>query len=142
MPVLTSECFLDVHHFPRTGLHESIPSSPRPFQSFSCANLSHTLQIAFVSRNQTYRYALASFHTVLALLFDQLVKILQRFESILLGDIVDQQEGIGVEVGVRPETAVFFLSRSVGQVEGVCRSVNGARHGVGVFDRWVVPASC
>lgn len=56
----------------------------------------------------------------------------------MLRDVVDEEEGVGGEVGGGPQTTVFFLPCGVGEVEAVRRAVYRSRHGVGVFDGRVV----
>lgn len=135
---LTRKRLFNIDHFPRARLHESISPRSCPFQSISCADLSHTLQIAFIPRDQTYRQDLPSFHAIFALLIDELVEVFEGFERVVLGDVVDEEKGIAVEVGVGPEAAVFFLACRVGEGEGVGRAVYDSRDGVRVFDGWVV----
>lgn len=79
--------------------------------------------------------------SALSLNLNHLGEILQRFEGARLRDIVDEEEGVAFQVGLRPEAAVFFLPGGVGKAEGVCRAIDGAGHRVGVFYSWIVPAS-
>lgn len=37
----------------------------------------------------------------------------------MIGDVVDEEEGVGAQVGGRPEAAVFFLTGRVGEGEEV-----------------------
>lgn len=50
-----------------------------------------------------------------------------------MGDVVDEEERIGAQVGGSPETAIFFLSSCVGEGEEVGFPVYGAGYGVGVL---------
>ena len=49
------------------------------------------------------------------------------------GDVVDEEEGIGAEVGGGPETAVLLLAGGVGEGEEVRAAINGAGYGVRVL---------
>jgi hypothetical protein len=62
----------------------------------------------------------------------------EGFEGGGVGEVVDEKEGVGGEVGTGPEGAVFFLASGIGQGEVVRETVYGAGDGVGVFDRGVV----
>lgn len=136
----TSKRLLNVHHLPRTRLHEPIPSTPRPIQSLPRSDLPHALQITLVPRNDTHRQDRAAFHAIFFLHLNQLVEIVQGSERGLLCDVVDEQKGVGSDVGRGPETAVFFLAGGVGEGERVGGAVDGAGYGVGVFDCGVVSA--
>lgn len=59
--------------------------------------------------------------------------MLERVERVGVGDVVDEQEGVGFEVAGGPEAAVFFLARRVGQGEVVGEAIDDAGYGVGVF---------
>ena len=49
------------------------------------------------------------------------------------GDVVDEEEGVGAEVGGRPEAAVFFLPGGVGEGEVVGVPVYRAGYAVGIL---------
>lgn len=51
----------------------------------------------------------------------------------MIGDVVDEQEGVGAQVGCGPEPAIFFLAGRVGKGEEIGFSVDGARNRVGVL---------
>lgn len=59
--------------------------------------------------------------------------MLERVERVGVGDVVDEQEGVGFEVAGGPEAAIFFLAGRVGQGEVVGEAVDDAGDGVGVF---------
>ena len=137
---LTRKRLLNIHHLPRTRLHEPIPPALRPLQPIPRADLAHPLQIAFVPRHDTHGQHAVLLEPCLALNLNHLVEVLERLQGVRLRDVVDEQEGVGAEVAGGPESAVFFLARRVGEGEGVGDAVDGARDGVGVFDRGVVSA--
>ena len=60
------------------------------------------------------------------------------FERVRVGEVIDEEEGVGRQVGGRPHGAVFFLARGVGQVELVGAAVNRAGYRVKVFDCGVI----
>jgi hypothetical protein len=64
----------------------------------------------------------------------------EGFEGGGVGEVVDEKEGVGGEVGTGPEGAVFFLASGIGQREVIRETVDGAGDGVGVFDCGVVSA--
>lgn len=136
--ILTSECLFNIHHFPRAGLHEAVPSTLCPCHTISCADLSHTLQVALVARHNTDRQHLALLIPRLALQLDQCVKVLERVQRVGRCDVVDQEKGIGMQVRGRPQASVLLLPCRVGEREGVGHAVDCARHRVRVFDCWVV----
>ncbi len=59
--------------------------------------------------------------------------MLERVERVGVGDVVDEQEGVGFQVAGGPEAAVFFLAGGVGQGEVVGEAVDDAGDGVGIF---------
>jgi len=75
---------------------------------------------------------------VLGLNVDHLGVVVERVEGGGIGQVVDEEEGIGAEVGAGPEGAVFFLAGGVGEGEVVGAPVDGAGYRVGVFDCGVV----
>lgn len=137
----TRKGLFNVHHFPGARLHEAEIALSAPFQSFSCADLPVALQIAFVTGDNAHGQDFALLRSVLPLNLNHLGEILQRFEGARLRDIVDEEEGVAFQVGLRPEAAVFFLPSGVGKAEGVSRAIDGAGHGVGVFYSRIVSAS-
>jgi len=54
------------------------------------------------------------------------------------GDVVDEEEGVGLEGGAGEETAVFFLAGGVADGEVVGAVVDDAGYSVAVFDGGVV----
>jgi RNase P/RNase MRP subunit p29 len=45
---------------------------------------------------------------------DHVHEVVQRTQTGLAGDIVDEEERIGFQIGRRPKTSIFFLTGSVG----------------------------
>lgn len=68
----------------------------------------------------------------------QVVEVAELVERVGGGDVVDEEEGVGAEVGGGPHAAVFLLARRVGQGEVVGGAVDAARDAVAVFDGGVV----
>lgn len=64
--------------------------------------------------------------------------IVQGVEGGGIGEIVDEEEGIGRKVRAGPEGTVFFLTSGVGEGEMVGQSIDGAGDRVGVFDGGIV----
>lgn len=138
--ILTSKCLLNVDHFSRTGLHEAVSSTSCPVQTFGGTDLPYPLQITLVTSDNADRQHFPSLHASFALLLDELVEPFERAQRGLLSDVVDEQEGIGVQVGRRPQTAVFFLAGGVCDCQGEGGPVNVSRDRVRVFDGRIVPA--
>ena len=64
---------------------------------------------------------------------DHLHEVVEGVEGVGSGDVVDEEEGVGFEIGGSPEAAVFFLAGRVGEGEEVGMAVYGAGGGVGVL---------
>ena len=64
---------------------------------------------------------------------DHLEEVFQGVEGGGGGDVVDEEKGIGAEVGGGPQTTIFFLTGGVGEGEEVGLAVDGAGDGVGVL---------
>ena len=151
---LTGKRLLNINHLSRARLHESTSPLPRPLEACPTAHHSAVLEIAFIPGHNLYRRrldVLASLDTPKfgvivffqpGFLFnvDHVHEVVQRVERRGVGDVVDEEEGIGLQVGCRPETAVFFLARRVGQGQEVGEAINGASDGIRVFNRRVVSA--
>ena len=56
---------------------------------------------------------------MLAFHIDHLQKVVQGRERSMIGDVIDEEEGVRAQVGGRPETAVFFLAGRVGEGEEI-----------------------
>lgn len=97
--ILTSKCLLNVDHFSRTGLHEAVSSTSCPVQTFGGTDLPYPLQITLVTGDNADGQHFSSLHASFALLLDELVEPFERAQRGLLSDVVDEQEGIGVQVG-------------------------------------------
>lgn len=115
--------------------------SSRPFQSLPTAHHSPFFQIAFVGGHELHRHDLALVGSQLALLIDHSQEVGKIVEGRGVCDVVDEEEGIGAEVGGGPETTVFFLASGVGEGEVVGAAVYLASDGVGVFDSRIVSYS-
>lgn len=63
---------------------------------------------------------------MLALHVNHAEEVVERIEGRGGCDVVDEEEGIGAEVGGSPEAAVFFLAGGIGEVEVVGAAVDGA----------------
>jgi len=53
-------------------------------------------------------------------------------------DIVDEKEGVRIQIGGGPKRPVFLLACGVDDGEGVCLAVYFAGAGVGIFYCWIV----
>lgn len=129
----TRKSLLDVHHLPRTRLHESALSCPRKLQTLPTTHHSLILQIALVPRDKLHRLHRAGILPVLAFHVDHGKEVIKRIEGGGGRDVVHEEEGVGPEVGSSPETAVFFLAGSVGEGEVVRVAIDGAGDGIGVL---------
>ena len=86
---------------------------PAPVQPISCGDLPHVLQIALVTRDYANRQDLVLLHPVLSFDIDHLGEIVERLQRAGLGDVIDQQECVAFQIGLRPEAAVFLLPGGV-----------------------------
>jgi hypothetical protein len=75
---------------------------------------------------------------VLRLDVDHLSVVVQRVKGGRVGQVVDEEEGVGAQVGASPEGAIFFLAGGVGEGEVVGAPVDAAGYRIGVFDCGVV----
>lgn len=64
---------------------------------------------------------------------DHLQEIFQGVEGRGRGDVVDEEKGVGAEVGGGPEATIFFLAGGVGEGEEVRVAIDGASYRVGVL---------
>jgi hypothetical protein len=149
---LTGKGLLNVHHFPRTRLHKPTPPLPRPFQTCSTAHNPALLQIALVAcddlhgRGSYFFFSLHATEDCTIVLFNAILffdvnhvhEVVKRIQGRGIGDVVDKEKGVGLKVGGGPETAVLFLTGSVGEGKEVWKAVNCASDGVRVFDGRVV----
>lgn len=123
---LTGKSLLDVNDFARRGLHETTASALCPLQTFSSTNLSLTLKIAFISGDHNGRPALSLLLSVLPLHLNQLGEKVEVLQRLGIGNVVDEEKGIGSQVGGGPHAAVFFLAGRVGEEQRVGLAVDGA----------------
>jgi hypothetical protein len=95
------------------------------------ADYSVIFQIALVAGDNSDRCSHANFHPsrtvaklfhqsqvvlrpLVGLHIDHVHEVVQRTQTGLAGDIVDEEERIGFQIGRRPKTSIFFLTGSVG----------------------------
>jgi hypothetical protein len=149
---LTSKGLLNVHHFPSTRLHKPTPPLPRPFQTHSTAHNPAILQIALIAGNDLHGWGpyvsfsldttedctIVLFNAILFFDINHVHKVVKRIQARGIGNVVDEEKGIGLKVGGGPETAVLFLTGSVSEGKEVWKTVDCASDGVGVFDGRVV----
>ena len=110
----TRKSLLHIDTLPRTRLHKPGSPPPRPLEPPPRTHLPQLLQIALVPRHELDRLQPAR---VLARFFlhgDQVGEVGEVVEGAGRGDVVDEEEGVGAQVGGCPEAAVFFLPRGVG----------------------------
>jgi hypothetical protein len=126
---LTSKSLLNINQLPRARLHKPTPPLPGPLEACPTAHHPAILQIALVTRDDLHWRG----PHILAALHAPQFRIVVLFQAVLLfnvnhvhevvkgvkcrgvGDVVDEKEGIGLQVGGGPETAVFFLAGGVGE---------------------------
>jgi len=125
----TSKGLLDIYHLPRTCLHEPTPIRPRPFQPLPTTDHPHVLQVALVAGHNLNRLHGTTVLPMIALHIYHLKKVVEVAERGRGRDIVDEEECVRAEIRSCPKTAIFFLSRSVGQREkvGLAVYVSGYR---------------
>lgn len=152
----TGKGLFDIDHLPRTGLHEAAASAPGPFEAPSGADDPGFLEIALVAghdldwrRHAQRRDVLGRLVGIVAIeLLEQadvlllpvlrlhvyhLHEVAQRLECGLVGDVVHQQKGIGIEIRRSPQAAILLLAGRVGEREEVRQPVDRPSHRVGVF---------
>lgn len=130
---LTSKSFLNIDHLPRARLHKPTAPAPRVLQPLPAAHHPAVLQIALVPRDELDRLHAARVLPVVALAVDHLHEVVEGVEGGGGGDVVDEEEGVRLEVRGGPEAAIFLLPGRVGQGEEVGPPVDGAGRGVGVL---------
>jgi hypothetical protein len=137
---LTCKRLLDVDHLARARLHEATLAPPRPLQAVLGLDLALALQVALVAGDNLDGRRLAVVNAVLLLHVDHLHEEVERVERVGRGDVVDEQEGVGLQVRGGPEAAVLLLAGRVGEHEVVGHAVDGARHRVRVLWRGMLAA--
>ena len=129
----TSKSLLNIHHLPRTRLHEPTPPTPRILQPLPTTYYPTVLQITLVPRHQLDRLHAACIQSVITFHINHLHEIFKRIQGRGSRDVVDEEEGVRFEIRSGPEAPVFFLAGRVGEREEVGLTVYGARGGVGVL---------
>lgn len=129
----TSKSLFDIHHLPRARLHEAAITRSRVLQPPLARHHPLNVQIALVARNQLHGLDGTGILPVLALHVDHGEEIVEGVKRRGGGDVVNEEEGIGAEVGGRPEAAVFFLAGGVGEGEVVRMAIDDARNGIRVL---------
>lgn len=59
--------------------------------------------------------------------------MIQGVEGRGIGDVVDEEKGVGFEIARGPESPILFLAGGVGKREMVCQAVYDPSYGVGVL---------
>ena len=129
----TCKGFLNIHHLPRTRLHEPTPPTPRILQPLPTTDYPTVLQITLVPRHKLDRLHAASIQSVITFHINHLHKIFKSIQGRGSRDVVDEEEGVRFEIRGGPEAPVFFLTGRIGEGEEVGLTVYGARGGVGVL---------
>lgn len=129
----TSKSLFDVHHLPRARLHEAAIPRSCVLQPPLARHHPLDVQIALIARNQLHGLYGTGILPVLALHVDHGEEIVEGIKRRGGGDVVNEEEGIGAEVGGRPEAAVFFLASGVGEGEVVRMAIDDARDGIRVL---------
>lgn len=129
----TSKSLFDIHHLPRARLHEAAIPRSCILQPPLARHHPLDIQIALVARNELHGLDGTGILPVLALHGDHGEEIVERIERRGGGDVVNEEEGIGAEVGGGPEAAILFLAGGVGEGKVVRMAVNDAGDGVGVL---------
>lgn len=78
------------------------------------------------------------FDAILLLNVNHVHEVVEGVKRRGVGDIVDKEEGIGLEVRRGPEPAVLFLAGGVSEREEVGQAIDGACDGIGIFNCGVV----
>jgi hypothetical protein len=138
---LTCKRLLNVDHLAGARLHEATLAPPRPLQAVLGLDLALALQVALVAGDNLDGRRLAVVDAGLVLHVDHLHEEIERIERVGRGDVVDEQEGVGLQVRGRPEAAVLLLAGCVGEHEVVGHAVDGARHRVRVLWRGMLAAA-
>lgn len=99
---LTSKRLLNINHLPRARLHKPAIPRPRPLQPLPTRNHPPVFQIALVPRNNLNRLHGARVCPVVTFHVDHLQEVLQGIEGGGGGDVIDEEEGVGAEVGGGP----------------------------------------
>lgn len=150
------ERLLDVHAVAGAGLHEAATVCARPFEAGLRGHLALGLQVALVAGDDLdgphvwrgrQRVVVASagvvgvgggLETRVGLHVDEVVEVGELVQRGRAGDVVDEQEGVGVQVRGRPHAAILLLAGGVCDGEVVRLAIDAARHRVGVLDGRVV----
>lgn len=150
------EGLLDVHAVAGTGLHEAAAVGARPLEAGLRGHLALGLQIALVAGHDldgpdVWRGRLrvvvagagiarvgSGLEARVGLHVDEVVEVGELVQRGRAGDVVDEQEGVGVQVRGRPHAAILLLAGGVGDGEMVRLAIDAARHRVRVLDSRVV----
>ena len=106
---------------------------PCPIQAHLRTDRPHVLQVALVPRHHLDRLHLTHILPMITFHIDHLEEVVEGVKGTRLGDVVDEEEGIGAEIRGGPEPAVFFLPGGIGEGEEVRFAVYIAGDGIGVL---------
>ena len=98
----TRKRLLNIHHLPRTRLHEPALALPRPLQALRTLDLARALQVALVPRDDLDGRHAAVVQPLLRLHVDHVHEVVEGVERVGVRDIVHQQKGVGAQVRRRP----------------------------------------
>jgi len=143
---------LDINHLPRTRLHEPTPPVLRPLAPVLHTDLPQlSTQVTLVphyhlnrrhgsisTSSTTNPSTTGAILSILSLHGNHTRKVREAVQRGRGGDVVDEEEGVGLQGGAGEEAAVFFLPGGVADGEVVGAVVDGAGYGVAVFDGGVV----
>lgn len=129
----TSKSFLNIHHLPCTRLHEPTPPTPRILQPLPTTYYPTVLQITLVPRHKLDRLHAACIQSVITFHIDHLHKIFESVQGRRSRDVIDEEEGVRLEIRGGPEATVFFLTGRIGEREEVRLTVYRARGRVRVL---------
>ena len=98
----TRKRLLNIHHLPRTRLHEPALALPRPLQALRTLDLARALQVALVPRDDLDGRHAAVVQPLLRLHVDHVHEVVEGVERVGVRDVVHQQKGVGAQVRRRP----------------------------------------
>lgn len=98
----TCKSLFHIHHLSRTGLHKPTVPPPRPLEPLPARYGPGVFQIALIPRHDFDRLNFLCILTVLTFHVDHLHKVIERSKGRVIGNVVDEEEGIGAEIRCRP----------------------------------------
>lgn len=88
---------LNVDHFASTRLHEAARVGASPLESDGCPDLALVVEVALVAGDEADWRDCAAVKTLLRLHVYEGSKVVEGSDGGLVSDVVDEQEGVGLE---------------------------------------------